>query len=146
MALAYFCGLGFGCALPSTHLCSILPAWAHFTSAISRRRGGCPLPVLPQCPGQTYAAACQLLAACPSFSFMKALEGRDRMLSVLVTQPSPACLRASAQCLVNEQAVAEAAPSGCPQCQPAKNQGPRPTRGCGLSPAEGTSFHRAGSI
>ena len=63
---AYFCGLGFGCARPPTHLCSVPPAWAHVTSSTSRRRSGRPLPVLPQRPGQTSAAACQLLAACPS--------------------------------------------------------------------------------
>jgi len=46
----------------------------------------------------------------------KPLEGWDHMLSVLVTQPDLAWLRAKARHLVNEHVASEAAPSSCPRC------------------------------
>lgn len=96
---------------------------------------GCPPPSSCSTPDRLTVTACQPLDGLSLFR-TKALEGRIAWLSVPVTQPGPAWLRARPPGLVNERAVSQAAPSGCPQCQPARNYGPEPTTGCGLSPTE----------
>lgn len=99
----------------------------------------------------SHSALDRLIAARQLFDSLstpltEAPPGRERVFSGLVIQSGPAWLRANVQRLVNEHAVFEAAHPGCPQCQSARNQGPGPTTGCGLSPSEGTGFHRTRSI
>ena len=87
---------------PSSHsplLCPSCLGPRHLLNVQTQERP--PLARTPSAPWTDFRC-CVSAFSCLPFPRVKAREGRDRVLSVLVTQPSPAWLRANAQRPVNE--------------------------------------------